>query len=170
MKKRVTIALAGLALLLAALPALGDPGQEAEALINRARAVIQTPHFARDAITNALSDALGASLLILPETDYAEDLRARIETVRKMFDDEVLFSDKGRQYLGLAYKMVNGGKIWQVPEELKILDAKKGIEKSLEICLKLLDSALAEIKAGRNELAVRDLLDFVILVVTPIEA
>ncbi|HDT14292.1 MAG TPA: hypothetical protein ENO03_08060 [Candidatus Aminicenantes bacterium] len=169
MTKRVMIALAGLALLLAALPALGDPGQKAEALINKVRATFEDPHFSRDAVTSALADALSASLLILPETDYAEDFRARVETVRKMFDDETLFSDKGRQYLGFAYMMVSGGKTWQVPEELKIPDAKKGIAKAREICAKLLDSSLAELKAGRNERAIRDLIDFVILVVTPIE-
>jgi hypothetical protein len=134
MKNRKTTAFIGLAFLLAAVPLLSNSQDDPEALINRARSVIQDPHFSRDAITDSLSDALGAALLILPETDYAEDFRARIETVRKMVDDEVLFSDKGRQYLGLAYKMVSGGKSWQVPEELKTLDAKKGIERSFEIC------------------------------------
>ena len=170
MKIRKTTALIGLAFLLAAVPVLSGSQEDPEALINRARSVIQDPHFSRDAITNSLSDALGAALLILPETDYAADFRARIETVRKMFDDEVLFSDKGRQYLGLAYKMVNGGKSWQLPEEMKTLDANKGIERVTQICQGLLESALADLKAGQKEKAVRLLLEYVILVITPIEA
>ena len=170
MNNRQTTALIGLAFLLAAVPVLSGSQEDPEALISRARAVIQDPHFSRDAITNSLADALGAALLILLETDYADDFRARIETVREMFEDEVLFSDKGRQYLGLAYQMVSGGKSWQIPEELKTHDAKKGIELSVEICQNLLDSALAELKAGRNEKAVRLLLEYVILVITPIEA
>ncbi len=170
MKNRRRTALMGLALLLAVPPVFGGSQESPEALIGRARSVIQDPHFSRDAITDSLSDALGAALLIVPATDYADDFRARIETVRKMFDDETLFSDKGRQYLGLAYRMVSGGKTWQIPEELKTLDPKKGIERSLEICRHLLESALAELKAGRNEKAVSRLLEYVILVVTPIEA
>lgn len=170
MKSSKMTALFGIAFLLAAIPVLGGSEEDAEALIGRARSVIQDPHFSRDAITSSLSDALGAALLIVPETDYANDFKARIETVRKMFDDEVLFSDKGRQYLGLAYQMVSGGKTWQIPEEMKTLDAKKGIERSKEICQNLLDSALAELKAGRNEKAVSLLLEYVILVITPIEA
>jgi len=170
MKNRRRTALMGLGLLLAVTPVFGGSQESPEALIGRARSVIQDPHFSRDAITDSLSDALGAALLIVPATDYADDFRARIETVRKMFDDEALFSDKGRQYLGLAYRMVSGGRTWQIPEELKTLDPKKGIERSLDICRHLLESALAELKAGRNEKAVSRLLEYVILVVTPIEA
>lgn len=170
MKNRVTIALLGLAFLMAFLPAFGEADEDAEALIGRARAVLQAPHPHQEDFTNALVAALDASLLILPETEYAEEFRARIGTVRKMFDEQALFSDKGRQYLGLAYRMVSGGKPWQVPEELKTLEPKKGIEKAKEICARLIDEALAEWKAGRNEQAVSRLIDFVILVVTPIEA
>ena len=170
MKNRMTTALIGLVFLLVAGTVPARSQEDPEALINRARSVIQEPHFSRDAITNSLSDALGAALLILPETDYSADFKSRIETVRKMFDDEVLFSDKGRQYLGLAYRMVSGGETWQIPEELKTPDYKKGIERSVKICRDLLDSALAEHQAGRGEKAARLLLEYVILVVTPIEA
>jgi len=171
MKGLTTIALIGLVLVLAVTPAL--PGQETdpEALIIGARAVVLNPDFSRDAITKALADVLGASLLILPKTDYAAEFRSRIEWVRGSLKNGDLFSDKARQYLGLAYKLVAGGSLWQVPAELKAADsAKKGIERATEICGQLLDSALTERKAGNNEKAVRYLLEFVLLVVTPIEA
>ncbi|MBM3295689.1 MAG: hypothetical protein FJY82_14390 [Candidatus Aminicenantes bacterium] len=170
MKNRLTIALLGLAFLMAAIPAFGAAEEGAEALIGRVRAVLQADHPQREDFTKALVAALDASLLILPETDYAEEFRARIGTVREMFKDETLFSDKGRQYLGFAYRMVSGGQPWRVPEELKTLEPNKGIEKSKEICARLIDEALAEWKAGRNEQAVSRLIDFVLLVVTPIEA
>ena len=170
MKNRVTIALLGLAFLTAAVPAFGAAEEDAKALIGRVRAVLQADHPQREDFTKALAAALDASLLILPEADYAEEFRARIGTVRKMFDEQVLFSDKIRQYLGFAYRMVSGGQPWRVPEELKTLEPKKGIEKSIEICTRLIDEAMAEWKAGRNEQAVSRLIDFVLLVVTPIEA
>ena len=142
-----------------------------EALIENARALLKAPELPREAVTRALADALSATLLILPKTDYADEFKSRIGTVRKMFEDGALFEDKARQYLGLAYKLVSGGKTWEVPAELKAADGtNKGIEKAVELCGKLLDSALADRKAGRNVEACRALLDFVILIITPIEA
>ena len=54
-------------------------------MIARARAAVLNPDPARDAITKSLAEVLEASLLILPKTDYAEEFKARVETVRKMF-------------------------------------------------------------------------------------
>ena len=171
MKNRPTFILACFALLLAIGPALRGAQAGPEALIARARAVLKTPEPPREAITKALVDALDAALLILPKTDYAEEFKFRVTAVRKMFEAGALFEDKVRQYLGLAYKLVSGGKTWEIPAELKAADStKKGIEKAVDLCAKLLDSALAERNAGRNEAACRDLVSFVILVITPIEA
>jgi len=170
MKNCLTIVFLGIVLALAAVPDLSSAETDAEALIARARAVLNSPDPGGKAITGALVDALDASLLILPKADYEMDYRARIESVKKTFAQGGLFSPEAYQDLVLAYKMTTGGKTWQVPAELKASgEEKKGIQKAVEICGKLLDSALAEKKAGRNERAVSDLLDFVILVVTPIE-
>jgi hypothetical protein len=163
--------LIGIVFLVAAVSALRSAENEAEALIGRARAAVLTPDSPREAITKALVDALEASLLILPKTEYEAEFRTRIEGVKKTFNEGVLFSDKAYQDLAQAYKLTTRGKAWQIPAELKGSGPeKKGIEKAVEICAKLLDSALAERKAGRNETAVSYLLDFVLLVVTPIEA
>lgn len=171
MKNRLTIALTCFALLLALAPALRAAQVGPEALIARARTVLNAPEPQREAITKALVDALDASLAIVPKTDTAEEFKSRVTAVRKMFEDGALFEDKARQYLGLAYKLVSGGKIWEIPAELKTADGvKKGVEKATELCGQLLDSALAERKAGRNDEACRDLISFVILVITPIEA
>jgi hypothetical protein len=170
MNNRLTIVFVGLALLVAAIPALRGSETDPEALISSARDVALAPHFSQEAITKALVDVLTASLLVLPMTDYSEEFRSRIEGARKTLDKGELLSDKAYQDLGLAYKLVTGGKAWQLPEELKAPNREKGIDKAREICAKRLDSALAERKAGRNEQAVSCLLDFVILVVTPIEA
>jgi len=44
------------------------------------------------------------------------------------------------------------------------------MKRATEACRRYLEAALAEMKAGNNEKAVRHLLDFVLVVVTPIEA
>ena len=166
------VLIAALALItISPTPAFQASQAAPEALIENARALLKAPELPREAVTRALADALSAALLILPKTDYANEFKSRIGTVRKMFEDGALFEDKARQYLGLAYKLVSGGKTWEVPAELKAADGtNKGIEKAVELCGKLLDSALADRKAGRNVEACRALLDFVILIITPIEA
>ena len=171
MKKHSMIALIGIALLLAAVPALRGEEAGPEALIARARAVVLSPHFSREAINGALLDVLDASLLILPRTDRTKECRSRIEEAKKPIVQGELFSEKAYGDLGLAYKSVSGGTAWKIPEELTAAGAgSKGIEQATKICAKLLDSALAAHKAGRSEESVRDLLGMVILIVTPIEA
>jgi hypothetical protein len=171
MKQHLMIALIGIALLLAAVPALRGEEAGPEALIARARAVVLSPHFSREAINGALLDVLDASLLILPRTDRTKECRSRIEEAKKPIVQGELFSEKAYGDLGLAYKSVSGGTAWKIPEELTAAGAgSKGIEQATKICAKLLDSALAAHKAGRSEESVRDLLGMVILIVTPIEA
>jgi len=171
MKQHLMIALIGIALLLAAVPALRGEEAGPEALIARARTVVLSPHFSREAINGALLDVLDASLLILPRTDRTKECRSRIEEAKKPIVQGELFSEKAYGDLGLAYKSVSGGTAWKIPEELTAAGAgSKGIEQATKICAKLLDSALAAHKAGRSEESVRDLLGMVILIVTPIEA
>lgn len=171
MKSRAMIALMVLGLIVSTAPVLAGQERTPDAMIGRARAAVRNPDGSRDAILKALVEVLDASLMILPKTDYADEFRSRIEWVRDSLKKGDLFSDKARQYLGLAYKLVAGGSLWQVPEELISAEsAKKGIERATEICVELLDSALAERKAGNDEKAVRHLIAFVLLVVTPIEA
>ena len=166
------ILIAALALItISPAPAFQGSQAAPEALIENARALLKAPELPREAVTRALADALSATLLILPKTDYADEFKSRIGTVRKMFEDGALFEDKARQYLGLAYKLVSGGKTWEVPAELKAAYLEADImARAKKICGALLDSSLAEHKAGRDEAAVRDLLSFVIFVVTPVEA
>lgn len=156
---------------LSAAPALRGAQSSPEALIENARALLKAPELPREAVSRALADALSAAILILPKTDYADEFKSYAETVREMFEAGALFEDKARQYLGFAYKLVSGGKSWEVPAELKAADSnKKSVDRAAECCQKLLDSALAAHKAGRKVEACRALLDFVILVITPIEA
>jgi hypothetical protein len=171
MKKRTMIALVALGLIVSAAPVFAGQKNTPEEMIGRARSAILTPDGSRDAILKALVEVLDSSLMILPKTDYADEFRSRIAWVRDSLKEGILFSDKARQYLGLAYQLVADGSLWRVPEELKSADsAKKGIERATAICVELLDSALAEHKAGNDETAVRHLIAFVLLVVTPIEA
>jgi hypothetical protein len=171
MKNRTTVALIAMGLFFSAALFLPSTESGPEAMISHARTVILTPDASRDAIIKALVEVLDASLLILPKTEYAEEYKSRIESVKRIYGESQLFSDKAHQYLGLAYKLVTGGKAWQVPDELKAPYREKDImEQAKKVCLRLIDSALAARRAGRDEQSVRYLLEFVLMVITPIEA
>jgi hypothetical protein len=171
MKSSVIVALIAIAALLAGAPALEAQETGPEALIAQARAVTLSAHFSREEITRALIGVLDAALLVLPPASDAAEFKDRVGTVRQMLADGALLEDKIRQYLGLAYKLVSGGQAWAVPEELSSAYREAEImDRAKKICVALLDRALAGIKAGRREEAVRDLVGFVLFVVTPVEA
>jgi hypothetical protein len=171
MKTHKTIGRVVLALLVATTPFLRSADTKAEDMINHAYSAIMTPSSPTDAIRLALNEILDASLLILPKTDYSEEYRTRVEVAKKMFAERSLFNDKSHQYLGLAYKLVTGGQAWKAPEELTSAYREKDImAQAKKICQRSIDSALAELKTGRSERSVRYLLEFVLTIITPIEA
>ncbi len=156
------------------LPALSPARtQEAdpEAMIQGIREIVMKPEFSEKEITQALIKALDVSLLLFPRSADSEEFASRIGTVKKIFAEQSIVGDKARQYLGLAYKLASGGKAWQMPEEMKPLYREKDImAQAKKVCAGLLDSALAERKAGQDLEAVKNLIGFVIMVVTPVEA
>ncbi len=166
MRKKSIIALAALGLLAAGIPALGGSGEDPEIMITRAAAVVMDHSGDSKA---ALVEILDASLLILPKTDYAGEFRSRIESAKKESHESSLFSDKSYKDLALAYSLVAAGEEFKFPDVvLKAAGEKSGIEKAVVYCQASIDSALSEIKAGRRECAARHLVEFVLMVITPI--
>lgn len=172
MKHRYLIALISLGMLMLSGQALPGAETKPESLISKARASILDPSFTPDGIEKVLVEVLDASLMILPEKEYAAEFRTKIDWVKNSFVEKQLFSEKIRQYLGLAYQLVASGAAWQLPEELRppYQGQKKVTDTALAVCARYLENALAEMKAGRNETAVRNLIGFVLMIVTPIEA
>jgi hypothetical protein len=170
MKNRSILTFVVLGLLISVPPVLWCSETEAASMITHASSVIMAPSPSHDAIKAALLEILDASLLILPKTDYSDEYRSRIEVAKTQFSEQSLFSDKGHQYLSLAYRLVTAGKRWQFPEELTVPYRERDImEQAKKLAQKLIDSALSELKAGRNEQSVRYLLELVLMVVTPIQ-
>jgi hypothetical protein len=170
MKNRSILTFVVLGLLISAPPVLWCSETEAASMIIHASSVIMAPSASHDAIKAALLEILDASLLILPNTDYSDEYKSRIEVAKTQFSEQSLFSDKGHQYLSLAYRLVTAGKRWQVPEELSVPFRERDImEQAKKLAQKLIDLALSELKGGRNEQSVRYILEFVLMVVTPIQ-
>ena len=172
MKNRITIALISVALIAAAAPYLGSSDEKPEDMVNRAYAVIMTPPMpSSEVVAKSLVEILDASVLILPKTDYAEEYRSRINGAKETIAASSLFSDKAYQYIGLAYKLVTGGAAWKLPEEMTSAYRESDImTQAKKAGKRLIDAALAERKAGRNEQSVRYLLEFVLMVITPVGA
>ncbi len=140
-------------------------------MISNAASVLMGSQASQDAILKALNEILEASLMIMPKTADSDEFESRVEIAEQMLEERGLFNLKSRQYLGFAYRLVSAGKAWQVPDELSSAYRQKDImEQARRICKRLVDSALTEYKAGRNERAVRDLVGFVLMVITPLEA
>jgi len=171
MKARTTIILFAFGILPSGAPALRCADTKPEVMISNAASALMGSQASQDAILKALNEILDASLMIMPETEDSGEFRSRVGIAKQMFEERGLFNLKSRQYLGFAYRLVTAGLAWKVPDELSPAYRQKDImEQAQRICKKLVDSALTEYKAGRNEEAVRDLVGFVLMVITPIEA
>ena len=139
-------------------------------MIAHANSVILDRSSSSSATKSALIEILDATLLILPKTESTAECRSRIEGARREFDEKSLFTDKGHQYLSLAYRLVTNGKQWQIPEELSgAYRAKDIMAQAQAVGKKLIDSALGELKAGHSQESVRYLLEYVLMVITPVE-
>jgi len=171
MRTRSTISLIAAGLFLAAITALPAAETSPEALISRGAAAIMGPDISPEAINKALGDILDAAVLILPKSDDSEEFKSRVDIAKKTMVERSPLNDKVRQYIGFAYKLASGGRAWKVPEEMTSLYRGKDImAQARKICQGHVDSALAELKAGRNGQAVLHLLGFVLMVITPVEA
>jgi hypothetical protein len=170
-KTRYATVLIAFGLLVSAKTALPASGTDAEALIGRAAAVLLGPGGTREAMIGALDDILDASVLILPPSGDSEEFKWRIETAKKTMAERSPFNDKVRQYVGLAYRLVSGGPSWRMPEEMTSAYRNTDImARAKKVGQNLVDSALAERKAGRNDRAVLCLLSLVLMVITPVQA
>jgi len=159
-----------LALFLSAAPSLLCAGKDAGGMIVHANSVIMSKPSSGDDVKNALIEILDASLLILPKTDSTAECRSRIEVAKSEFDQKSLFTDKAHQHLSLAYRLVTGGKRWQFPAEISGDYREKDVmEKAKKACQVRIDSALTEWKNDRREESVRYLLEYVLMVITPVE-
>ena len=171
MRTRTTIALVAAGLVLAAIPPLPAEDTPPEVLIRRGAAALTGPDISGKAIMKALGDILDAAVLILPQSEDSEEFRSRVDIAKKTMVERSPLNDKVRQYVGFAYRLASGGKTWKVPEGMTSLYRGKDImAEARKICQGHIDSALAELKAGRNGQAVLHLLSFVLMVITPVEA
>lgn len=172
-KNRIATALALAGILIVGGVVLQAAKNDYAADISKIRADLENPAtWAPEGCAKTLIKVLDISMAVVPEKTYAEEFKTKIEWVRDRFAEGHLFSEKIRQYLGLSYMLVSNGAAWELPLEMQKPYAGQAaaFELAKNAGASYLDSALAEMKAGNNEGAVRGLIAFVLLIVTPIQA
>jgi len=91
---------------------------------------------------------------------FQDEVRGALEIFRQgsIFDPQA--GDKLRK----AYTLLNAGKSFQIPAEVSSID------QAVEYGRAQIQSALIQVKAGKNADAVKPLLEVVLMVITPMEA
>jgi hypothetical protein len=114
-----------------------------------------------DEVRGALVRLLDAAILTLPQAERTAEARSNVEAARSELKDRSMLSEEGRQHLASAYRRLNAGKSFQLPEIHTIEEAKAHIKD-------LLAASIAGLKEGQEEVTSGMLLESVLMVVTPI--
>ena len=119
-------------------------------------------------IVNSLSQLLDIAASITT-SEYKNEIKDRIEVAKELFKDDSLFNEKARQYLSFAYRMMTNGQKFQTPKELdEFVTPDEAQEKAMKYTRNLMDKALAELDAGNPGETAKYLVEFVLMIVTPI--
>ena len=119
-------------------------------------------------IVGALGQLLDCSAALAEGSQYNDEIKHHLRVAKEEFSNKSIFSDKGRQYLALVYRMMTEGRKYQPPAELdEFVTPKEGREKARQYGRKLVESALADLSEGKLEPAALALVELVLLIVTP---
>jgi hypothetical protein len=148
------------------------PAEDTKAKIKEASSIFlgpADPSVTPAQILKSILDLLDITSALTPESPYKHDIQYRIDVAKDLFQKESMFNEKGRQYLYLAYRQMTNGRKYERPKELdEFVTPAEAQEKGQKYCQKLVESALAELDAGKPGEAARLLLELVLMIVTPI--
>ncbi|MCP5101748.1 MAG: hypothetical protein GY950_00130 [bacterium] len=97
-----------------------------------------------------------------PHTGYSKDLYKKITTARQLFNKNSVFDKEAVQILHHVYASINAGKKFQMPEISSMNDA-------VAYGRNLLKTAREKIKDKNYKIAVKSLLETILMVVTPVK-
>ena len=129
--------------------------------IQAAAAVLQEDSAAEGQVQRALLRLLDVSILVLPKSEQAGDVRKSLEEARAEFKDHSPLSDDAYQHLARAYRVLNGGKDFQFPRADSFEEAGARIQD-------LLAAAIMSLKQNNEGPTCRLLLESVLMIITPI--
>jgi hypothetical protein len=127
------------------------------------------PSATKEDIVSALLELLDIAAAIVPDNQYKEEIKYRIDVAKDLIKKDSLFNEKARQYLSFAYRMMTNGKKFEKPKDLEEFVTPAELqEKSIKYVKSLVDKALGSLRAGNKGETAKLLLELVLMTVTPI--
>ncbi len=121
-----------------------------------------------EAIVAAVLDLLDASAAVTPDNQYRSEIQDRIAVAQDRIGNFSLFDDKARQYLSFAYRMMTGGRKYEMPKELdEFVTPAELQDKTLRYVERLVTLSLEALEGGNRQEAARILLEIALLTITP---
>jgi hypothetical protein len=117
----------------------------------------------REECKKAFNALIEAMVLTLPQAGCPAEFNNNITKAGELFKKNGIFVPDGAQALREAYRIVNDGKDFQIPGDLK------EINDAVEYCKKWVNMSRENLKQGKMRDAVKDMLNAAIMVVTPME-
>ena len=142
---------------------------DVEAQIEQATQVLLGDSASREQIVQALSQLIDCAAILSKKSKYGEEIKSTLDIAKNEFKNESLFSDKGRQKLSFAYRMLTNGQKYQPPKELdEFITPQQATEKARTYIEKLVAQALKDHRAGNHLQTSQKLVELVLMIVTPI--
>jgi hypothetical protein len=142
----------------------GDVGKK----IEQAARVLLGDSASREEIVQALIQIIDCAAALSEESRYTEEIRTQLGIAKNEFSQKSLFSDKGRQKLAFAYRMLTNGQKYQTPRELDdFVTPDQAMEKARIYAGKLVKRALEDYKAGNHPQSAKKLVELALMIVTP---
>jgi hypothetical protein len=158
--------------LLVLMSATAAASQDPQVKIKTASGLLLSPPnpaVTQAAIVSAMLDLLDVTVFLTRESQYAQDIKYRIDVAKDLMLKTSMFNEKARQYLSFAHRMTSGGKKYEKPKDLdEFVTPEEMQEKSRKYCATLVNGALAALERGQKGEAARLLLELVLAIVTPV--
>jgi hypothetical protein len=161
----VALSLAGLAVV--GRPArCGEDADLAARVRSAANALLASSTTADADRMKPMTEVVGLLSQVAVRGQLPDDVRARLaDAAARLRKGTSPFADPGvEQALNGAYAALHGGRRFTFPSGIR------GIDQARDASQRAIDGAAAALEAGRHEEATKDLLQFLMLLTTPMEA
>jgi hypothetical protein len=138
--------------------------------VKEASSVLLGSSASPDRIVQALVQLIDCASFLSRESEYAEEIANQLNIAKEEFQKNSFFSEKGRQKLSFAFRMLTNGLKYEPPKELDdFVTPQEATVKAREYAENLVKQALENHRQGDHLLAARKLVELVLIIVTPIE-
>jgi len=169
MKKILGIAAAVFMVVFVTKTETAGESPDVDARIKQASQVLLGNSASREEMVQALAQLMDCAAMLSEKSRYADEIKSNLDIAKNEIMNNSLFSDKGRQKLSFAYRMLTNGQKYQPSKELdEFITPAQATEKARKYAENLVDQALKNLRAGNPLPAAQNLVEIVLMIVTPI--